>query len=102
MYSEYPRKQKAISYYPISKNVADAILRKENGTRVDDEGQMFYIYDEIQIKTNKPLEEVEVAFDDLWNVEFKPKLSVEEKVLEHDEKVVTIEETIDVLFGGTV
>lgn len=27
-------------------------------------------------------------------------LSLEEKVLEHEEKIVTLEETLDVLFGG--
>lgn len=100
MYSEYPKKQTEISYYPISKNIADVILRKENGTRVDDEGQMFYIYDEIQLKTSKPFEEIADAFDDLWESSSKPKPSIEEKVLQHEEKIVTIEEAIDVLFGG--
>ena len=80
MYSEYPKKQEEISYYPISKKFADVILRKNEASRQDEDGQIFYIYDEIQFKTNIDLKEIESNFEEIWMSKTKNEISEEEKL----------------------
>ena len=89
--AEYIKKQVAISLY---KN-GDCILRKNESVRQDDDGQIFYVYDEIQFKTDMSFSEIESKFDEVWLLQTKPQEPSESERLEALEMLM-----VDILGGG--
>lgn len=87
--------------------VADVVLC-ENIELADEDGVGVYTYDtyRITVPERSGLEDMIFLNFDAWvecakNAELaKPVPTIEERVLTTETKVVTIEETIDVLFGG--
>ena len=101
MYSEYPNQQKEVSIYPVGR-FSDVYLRKPQGKKEIEGGGIFYVYDEVQLRLEDKVSEEYVLknFDTLFESANKKEISIEEKVIEHDSKIVTLEEVIDALFGG--
>lgn len=98
-----------VDYYSLGNGYADVFMHKNETQNVDEEGNTIYKADEVyfQIEDSTTKEIIEQNFDFMWedaNRGHTPELTLEEMVIEHGNKIVTLEETLEetleVLFGG--
>lgn len=100
--SESTKQHITVEYYPLPSGKVDVFLHKNETTRTDEEGNMIYVAEEVSFQTVVSENEIKNNFEYYWNNGEKvvEKVTLEERVTTTETKVVTIEETIDVLFGG--
>lgn len=96
----------AVEYYLLGDGFADVYLHKNQTISRDEEGNEWYEVDEVYFKIEESVskEAIEKNFEYMWedaiNVKIETTATIEERVAATEIKVVSIEETIETIFGG--